>query len=497
MPRRIMALITLLIALVGLAPIKAAAQRWSAWMYDYSTGQMLLLTDLMEGTPQPLALPMLSGFNTYERTVGISHDWHYIAYVVTNSGTGAKSLAVYDRNSGAVSYNFPVGANDSVSVGFAADELIFNETSTGIAFGYSINGMQGWEVKVVQLGGGAAIPTLRHDNPAVTALGIRREFVLPTIRRYRGPEVTFNMIYLATEGSPHYDSYTWNVTTGQVRRDSAYPSLSTDTYVPTGETISAQIDARFPSCGEACGPFFSGNVLSVYNPAVNGLFPVHTTRDAMLFRPVFIQNGERILFGSSGPSNMDRADWSVLERNGTLVGNLPSGIIVDSVTGWQDGFLYLLTELGPSAAPQLVVVNTRDGLDLGTTVWTGAPGSQPKLVQTPGNMQSTGPFVAWRQLAPPSTSVSAPESSTAALTVGRQAIVNTTQGDKLRMRSGPGRSFAVVLLLDKGTLVTLLEGPRSADGLTWWRIRAPNGTEGWVVESITDNGSFIQTLIPA
>jgi hypothetical protein len=30
--------------------------------------------------------------------------------------------------------------------------------------------------------------------------------------------------------------------------------------------------------------------------------------------------------------------------------------------------------------------------------------------------------------------------------------------------------------------VTLLEAARSADGFVWWRIRASNGVEGWVVQ---------------
>jgi len=51
--------------------------------------------------------------------------------------------------------------------------------------------------------------------------------------------------------------------------------------------------------------------------------------------------------------------------------------------------------------------------------------------------------------------------------------------------------------LPSGTVVTLLEGPRQADGLTWWRVRTQVNGEGWVIESINDNGKVIQTLIPS
>jgi hypothetical protein len=44
--------------------------------------------------------------------------------------------------------------------------------------------------------------------------------------------------------------------------------------------------------------------------------------------------------------------------------------------------------------------------------------------------------------------------------------------------------------------VLLLEGPRSAGGFVWWRIRIPSGVEGWVVESVDDNGTRLRTLIP-
>ncbi len=41
--------------------------------------------------------------------------------------------------------------------------------------------MTGWEIKAIQLGVGAGIPTLRGDNPAVKALGIGAKFMGPVI----------------------------------------------------------------------------------------------------------------------------------------------------------------------------------------------------------------------------------------------------------------------------------------------------------------------------
>lgn len=80
--------------------------------------------------------------------------------------------------------------------------------------------------------------------------------------------------------------------------------------------------------------------------------------------------------------------------------------------------------------------------------------------------------------------------------MGGLATVNTTQGDNLNVRLGPGTNFAIAGKLPSGARVTLLEGPRFAEGLTWWKIRAASGLEGWAVESVNDNGTRLQTLLP-
>lgn len=79
------------------------------------------------------------------------------------------------------------------------------------------------------------------------------------------------------------------------------------------------------------------------------------------------------------------------------------------------------------------------------------------------------------------------------LVVGHQATVYTTGGDRLNLRSGPGLNFDILAKLDKGILVTLVEGPRKADSYVWWRIRTETGTEGWSVERVEAE----QTLQPA
>ncbi len=59
--------------------------------------------------------------------------------------------------------------------------------------------------------------------------------------------------------------------------------------------------------------------------------------------------------------------------------------------------------------------------------------------------------------------------------------VRTTDGN-LRLRSSPSTSGGVITMLPAGTTGTVLEGPRTGSGYTWWRIETSFGT-GWVAEN--------------
>jgi WD40 repeat protein len=90
--------------------------------------------------------------------------------------------------------------------------------------------------------------------------------------------------------------------------------------------------------------------------------------------------------------------------------------------------------------------------------------------------------------APPATATLQP-----ALVVGQPAVIHTTKGDTLNVRSNPGRKASLVAKLPNGTQVMIIDGPQEADGFTWWEIRTSDGIEGWAVEHAEDE----QTLFPA
>jgi len=51
------------------------------------------------------------------------------------------------------------------------------------------------------------------------------------------------------------------------------------------------------------------------------------------------------------------------------------------------------------------------------------------------------------------------------------------------LRTTPSTSGSVLLTMAAGTTGTVLDGPRSASGYTWWQVRTSGGTTGWCVEN--------------
>jgi WD40 repeat protein len=84
------------------------------------------------------------------------------------------------------------------------------------------------------------------------------------------------------------------------------------------------------------------------------------------------------------------------------------------------------------------------------------------------------------------------------LAIGDSARVNVTGADNLRLRTSPNLdNSTIVTLMPDGSIVTLIDGPITHAGFTWWRVRMADGVEGWAVESLLDEESgSLQTLVP-
>ncbi len=67
---------------------------------------------------------------------------------------------------------------------------------------------------------------------------------------------------------------------------------------------------------------------------------------------------------------------------------------------------------------------------------------------------------------------------------GAQAVVSGSFTKALNLRQEPSTRGAIVTGMFVGLVVTVLDGPRNADGFTWWFLRLPNGFEGWAAEEV-------------
>jgi hypothetical protein len=72
------------------------------------------------------------------------------------------------------------------------------------------------------------------------------------------------------------------------------------------------------------------------------------------------------------------------------------------------------------------------------------------------------------------------------LTLGGQAVTSPGFGTPLNIRRDPSTSAGIITGVFDGVVVSLIEGPIEADGFTWWRIRLPNGIDGWSVSNFNN-----------
>jgi hypothetical protein len=62
---------------------------------------------------------------------------------------------------------------------------------------------------------------------------------------------------------------------------------------------------------------------------------------------------------------------------------------------------------------------------------------------------------------------------------GAMVVVQGTAGAGLNLRDQATTFAKVVANAREGTVLIVLEGPKEADNYTWWKLRTPDGKEGW------------------
>lgn len=511
MMRRAAALMAALAALMITSATGAQGAGWSVWLYNPANGAMTQVSESGSVLDQ-FTLPLAPGADTYPSAVAVGPGGALMAYAPYNASTFQAALLVTRRSQALVSLALPLSYVDSLQ--FIADETAFSADGALLAYGYGLSA-GGWALLVIDIASGQTLSLLTHDQPLVAVLGLSGGAgVTPVPRRVSRETVSFNLLSAEAQTLPSLPAYDWNLLDNTLTLNPVYASLDADTLPSTGEVIMTLPDERLPNQNSAFS-FFQANSLQVYDPFSGGRFPFYNAPDAQLSTPRFIQNGERILVDSADVSQ--RFAWRVLERSGALVGTLPTAATLEAARGTPDGFVYTTQTFIPDSTT-LLSVNTRAALDAGLPVWTSAPGEVLQLVWAGSVLPSAQVALPpWAQLAPPvfvpgrgGGAAPAPNQpllvnpadagggapALAALTPGGLATVNTTEGDALNVRLGPGLGFPVVARLRDGERVTLIEGPRAAEGFTWWKIRTAAGVEGWAVESVTEDGARLQTLLP-
>jgi hypothetical protein len=107
-----------------------------------------------------------------------------------------------------------------------------------------------------------------------------------------------------------------------------------------------------------------------------------------------------------------------------------------------------------------------------------APSSTPILLST------------WTPTSPPQENVES--DNTSEFQINNYVQISGTEGEGLRIRSGPGRDNSVFFIGLDSELFKIIDGPIENDGYIWWHLEAPYDTSrnGW---SVQDYLSIVET----
>jgi hypothetical protein len=449
-----------------------------------------------------MVLPLPPGVTQFPSIVTISREGSYLAGCFQD-GAGNTSVQIFDLYGGGyiAQYN-PPGTVPACTL----SRFSFSPDSSQLAFGMMnrwggepSDGRPAWALLVMQTHTSAIVNSIDATSPQITALGRDYSGFVPYVTAYEPSVMAFKMIPYATEGAQEFDSLVWQLGGGAISIVGPYGKTSLDMLSTTGEAIWVDVNNSYtPAVLE--GPGFPYNVV-MYSNKTGAMYPLFNN-GTVLYGSDFIDNGRKIAVSSSSGGV---TQWFALDRSGTVT-SLPADTMnVYQLYGTLDGYTFLMQD-GVSA-PQVRYHRFNGGPSPDVyTAWTGTPGDYWNIIWVNPLVGEAGltPFAQLVTIGtpplptlPPAVAITlAPPAVANVLMVGGRAVITTTGGDPLRVRTGAGAGFAIAFQLSNGTPVTLLEGPISADGLTWWRVQTDGGQSGWCVEGVMDNGVYLQTLVP-
>ncbi len=113
---------------------------------------------------------------------------------------------------------------------------------------------------------------------------------------------------------------------------------------------------------------------------------------------------------------------------------------------------------------------------------TSLEGTPPGNPLPPASSPLTTPQAPAPQPTTPPPTATSPPASGGRFSTGQTVVVTGTGKDRLAFREGPGRKYPIQRTIKDGVKLTVIGGPKEADGYTWWHLRTPKGYEGWAVE---------------
>jgi hypothetical protein len=517
MRRRIISLLFVFTLLSFANIAQADDPTWTAWLHY---GSHMTLIDSNGAVLRETDLPLPDN-NYLQHNLSVSPDSKLAAYIVhPNDDYLTTVLTIYDTANNHVITEYTITGEYWMTSQFAGT-LLFSDSSRALAFGYGLFQRENlkieWHILVFDTADGRLIYSLDETTSSMSAvMGTHANltYLAPFLRQYTAETLTFTLELLETEGNPK--SFTWNTATGGITLDTIYPNLlGGDRFTATGEVVMPVGDDRFPGEMWMESSIPLPNTLHVYDPVAHGRYPFYVSSDLQPLGTKFVQNGERILMETWVQG------WFLIERDSTVLGNwqIPTTFHPDNLTGTPDGFVYTAALAVPNTnnttpIPAIFEVDTRDNmLDMGHTVWSMNVREFQSYFDNPNDAHldiawvhsdaPIGPFMPWAQLAEPIYSPAPEPTETAVLPTpipppapifqaGHQVRTQTIDGEILNLRTEPTRASEILVYIEDDTNLLLLEGPVSAEGYSWWRVRTPDGLEGWVVE----NDGELQTLIP-
>ncbi len=491
---------------------RAAGGGWEAWLYDASVGRVVRL--VYDGSS---ALPVIDTLlpDADGGHVAPSRDGRYIAYTVDNV------LRVYDSLAGGVVATTVVPFGAVTGLTLRGSPYMWNAAGTRVAVGYAYgldSGSPGWGIQILDVPSNALVALLQDGSPEAAAV-TTGSYSVPVIQRFEDPYITFITVPYATEGTPQYPAYTWNIMGPTVTPNPSLTGFELDQNA-LGEALMLLHDASYPQAFAPESGFAVPNMVGAYNPLTGALGNYLFAPGA--YRVTLAQASELAAVSVADPSTGTPTAIRLFTRGGAPLGEVtePALIVryVTSLEGTVGGFIAAASPTSGPGGTTVYRVSTRPGSPdylVPVSVWNSTLGANYRIVWVSDESATPVTSVeAWAVLtsfSPPPTATPlpvavptvtpaapappappAPPAAPSGLYVGGQARVQTTAGDRLNVRTGPGRSFSVAVQARNGEIVTIVGGPTTANGYVWWQIRLSEGTVGWAVES----ADGVQTLVP-